>query len=232
MPTPRRRFLAWLGGSSLAGAAAPAFLHAAPGLLPPPAPARVPGPHPDPVADTFDMSWTARITGKYRAVFDSPEISEGAAMARTVSWVDFYKEVYGIERGDMSPVLVLRHAAIDLVMGDDYWARYGVGKANALRTPQGKKWAVANPISGQGAVDERMKKYTLVPFLASGGIVLACGWAFRKVVSRIEKADGLATAAARAKALELMIPGIILQPNGIFAALRAQEAGCHYVLAS
>jgi hypothetical protein len=25
---------------------------------------------------------------------------------------------------------------------------------------------------------------------------------------------------------------VILQPNGIFAALRAQEAGCRYILAS
>lgn len=29
-----------------------------------------------------------------------------------------------------------------------------------------------------------------------------------------------------------MIPGVILQPNGIFAVLRAQEAGCHFAAAS
>jgi hypothetical protein len=29
-----------------------------------------------------------------------------------------------------------------------------------------------------------------------------------------------------------MVPGVILQPSGVFAAVRAQEAGCHYVRAS
>ena len=50
------------------------------------------------------------------------------------------------------------------------------------------------------------------------------------VVGRIVEQDKLERPAARA--LELMIPGVILQPNGIFAALRAQEAGCNYVMAS
>lgn len=52
------------------------------------------------------------------------------------------------------------------------------------------------------------------------------------VVGRIREHEKLDGAAARARALELIIPGVILQPNGIFGALRAQEAGCRYVMAS
>ena len=37
---------------------------------------------------------------------------------------------------------------------------------------------------------------------------------------------------ARTRALSLLIPGVTLQPSGVFAALRAQEAGCRYLLAS
>jgi hypothetical protein len=29
-----------------------------------------------------------------------------------------------------------------------------------------------------------------------------------------------------------MNPGVILQPSGVFAAIRAQQEGCHYIRAS
>lgn len=229
MTTHRRHFLSWLGGASLLGVAGTPSLARASSLSMPP----LPDDHPLPVADTWDMSWTSRVTGKYRAVFDGPEISDGAPMVRAAAWADMYKEVYGVEKREITSVLVLRHAAIDLVMSDAYWTRYEVGKANKLRDVNGKKWAKANPISAQSRSDtEQARRYTLETFMANGGIVLACGWAFRFVASRIAKADKLEAADARQKAIELMIPGVVLQPNGIFAVLRAQEAGCHFAAAS
>lgn len=185
------------------------------------------------MADKWDMSWTERINGKFCAVFDSPEISEGAAIFRAVAWGDMYKDVYGTERSDLSPVVVLRHAAIPLVMSNPYWERDGVGKGLKVKDSNGRKWATTNPVSaGSNPATDPKAKYTLEGFLAGGGIVLACNWAFGRLVSDLAKGDKLDQAAARTKALGLLIPGVILQPNGIFAALRAQEAGCHYVMAS
>lgn len=179
------------------------------------------------------MTWTSRLTGKYKAVFDSPDLSDGAALVRAVAWCDQYKEVYGADRAEMSPVLVLRHSAIDLVMNDDYWQRFEIGKAHKLRDPNGKKWARVNPLSARSAGSAAAAtKYKLETFMASGGVVLACNWAFRFVASHYRDADKLEAAAAATRAKQDLIPGIILQPNGIFAALRAQEAGCAYVMAS
>ncbi|HEX4936063.1 MAG TPA: hypothetical protein VFV33_22940 [Gemmatimonadaceae bacterium] len=232
MPSPRRHFLAQLGAASLTGIATPSLLHAAPAPAVSPKFGR-PDDHALPIAETWDMSWTARVNGKYRAAFDSPEIGEGGALVRAVAWCDMYKEVYGTDRAEMSPVLVIRHAAIDLIMNDAYWATYEVGKDNKLRNEQGKKWMMRNPLSSESAPNtEQGRKYTLQSFLAGGGIVLGCGWAFRFVASRIAKKDKLEAAEARKRATAMIIPGVILQPNGIFAVLRAQEAGCHYVLAS
>lgn len=227
MNTPRRRFLSWLGGSSLLGAAGiPSLARAAD------AP-NYTDDHAAPVADTWDMSWTTRLNGKYRAVFDSPEPAEGAALFRAIAWCDMYKDVYNADRTEMSPVVVFRHAAIPMIMGNAYWEQYEVGKQMKLRTSEGKKWAKANPSSTGGAtLNERAGKYKIETFLAGGGVILACNWAFGQVVSNVREREKLDAAAARTKALELMIPGIILQPNGIFAALRAQEAGCNYILAS
>lgn len=225
MTTPRRRFLGWLGGSSVLGAALPSFAHA---LEAP----REASEHPQPVTDAWDMSWTERVSGRYRAVFDSPQPSDGAALFRAVAWCDMYKDVYGAERSEMSPVVVFRHSAVPLIMTNAYWERYEVGKRSKMKDERGK-WAKANPVSTGGAeLTPNAAKYRLETFLAGGGVVLACNWAFGGVVGTIREKEKLEPAAARARALELMIPGVILQPNGIFAALRAQEAGCNYILAS
>ena len=229
MTTPRRRFLGWLGSVSLLGAAStPAAAFAAP-------PRAVPrhDEHDLPIAETWDMSWTTRVTGKYKAVFDSPEAHSGAALFRAVAWREQYKEVYGAEPVETTPVVVLRHMGFYLAMNDDYWARYAIGKELKERDDKGKKWARANPVgAAAGAASAGNAKYTVPAFIAAGGIVLACGWSFGGASSRIAEADKLDRESARARAKEMLLPGVILQPNGIFAALRAQEAGCAYVIAS
>ncbi len=179
------------------------------------------------------MSWTARVTGKYKAVFDSPEAHSGAALFRAVSWREQYKEVYGAEVSETSPVVVLRHMGFYLSLNDEYWARFEVGKELKERDEKGKKWAKVNPLGATAAAGSAQSgKYSIPSFIAAGGIVLACGWSFGGAVAQIAKADKLEPDAARARAKEMLIPGVILQPNGIFAALRAQEAGCAYVMAS
>lgn len=225
MPSSRRRFIGLLGGTSILGAVG----------VPGTASAVEPVANPDhalPRTETWNMTWVDRVTGTYRAVFDSPDVSEGAAVVRAVAWCDMYKEVYGAERSEMSPVVVFRHSGISLIMGNEYWERFDVGKQLKIKDSKGK-WSKVNPISAVGAdASGPMAKYRLETFLADGGIVLACNWAFGMLAGQVGKKEKLDHDAARARATELMIPGVILQPNGIFAALRAQEAGCRYVMAS
>lgn len=228
MTTPRRDFLGWLGGTSLLGAlSVPTVLRAA-------SDARDEGDtrHAPPVAETWDMSWTTRLTGKYKAVFDSPEASDGAAMYRAVAWCEQYKEVYNAERAEMSPVIVLRHFGFFFAMNDEFWARNETGKRLKMRNEKGKKWATVNPLGPTAEARESSKKYSIKNFTDAGGTVLACGWSFGGAASMIAESEKLGRDAARARAKELLLPGVILQPNGIFAALRAQEAGCSYVMAS
>jgi hypothetical protein len=234
---PRRRFLSWLGGASLLGiAGVPASAHAAEpfvgGLTPPPAdPAGAV--HPPVIAETWDMSWTDRMTGRYKAVFDSPDHADGAALYRAVSWTEHYKEVYGVERTELSPVLVLRHYGFFFAMNSDFWARHEIGKVIKMRDERGKKWARRNPLSvTDPAATAQARKFSLESFLTNGGTVLVCGWSFGGASQMIAKEEHLEREAARARAKEMLIPGVILQPNGIFAALRAQEAGCRYINAS
>jgi hypothetical protein len=223
MTTPRRDFLSWLGaGGVLAAGGVPKFRAAGAGH------------HPLPVSDTWDLSWCDRVNGKVRAVFDSPAASEGDAMFRAQVWREEQQEVYGTPVSEASAVLVFRHQGISMVMKDAYWARFGIGKHLKIKDAKGKQWVTGNPIaSTPPGGPEQFANYNLPAFMASGGIVLACNYAFgESVVSRFKKADKLSDDDARKRAMEFLIPGVILQPSGVFATLRAQQAGCHYLLAS
>jgi hypothetical protein len=69
-------------------------------------------------------------------------------------------------------------------------------------------------------------------YLKRGGIALACNLAFKEIVDTIAASDKLTDDAARAKAIGMLVPGVLLQPSGIFAVVRAQEAGAQFVRAS
>ena len=222
MPSDRRHFLNLLGGTSMFAAAG----------LPGGFDQAVPS-HPAPVDDKWDVKWADRITGRFRAVFDSPGVSEGAGLFRAIFWLNQYKAVYGTKRSEMSPVIVFRHEGISLVMNDEYWKRFKVGKENKLKDVEGKKWVEVNPIRvAPPGTPPQYANYNLEHFMSEGGIVLGCSLAFRDIVGQFAKADKLDAKAADARAREHLIPGIILQPSGVFGVLRAQEEGCKYILAS
>jgi hypothetical protein len=231
MTTSRRGFLGWLSSASLVGAFGTPSSARAAGA--PPLDAALNDDHALAVSETWDMSWTSRMTGKYKAVFDSPDASDGAAVYRAVSWIEQYKEVYNAEPAEVTAVVVLRHHGFYFAMNDEFWNTYDVGKDLKMRDAKGNKWAKVNPLApAAAAADENTKKYSLAGFQALGGIVLVCGWSFGGAASQIAKKESLEKDAARARAKSMLLPGVILQPNGVFAALRAQEAGCSYINAS
>ena len=229
---PRRDFLSWIGLTS-AAAVTTSLLN--PGMLAAESPKPRDG-------GKWDMDWTKKLNRKVRGVFDATTIAEGAAVYRASIWRDQYAEVYGTKRIDLNAVLVIRHQAIDLIMNDEYWNRFNIAESEAkkLDADSGRYFKDAdgqfirkNPIR---EVDPKAspatKDYNLTDFMAQGGIVLGCGLAFKRPVSRFQKGDSLAAADAETAAREHIIPGIILQPSGIFAVMRAQESGCTYVFAS
>jgi hypothetical protein len=219
----RRSFLGLAGLGTLAAATgSPLFAR-----TPRPAARR------DPVTDTWDMSWVGRVNGKHRAVFDSPEIHDGAGLFRAFLWRDEVKEVYGGELADASAVLVIRHAAIPLVMNDEFWGRYEVGKRVKMKNPATRRWFTTNPIRvSPPGMPPQFARYNLDTFVSEGGIVLGCGVAFHEIVGSVAERDKISEDEADRRAREHLLPGIILQPSGVFAVLSAQEAGCNYIMAS
>lgn len=188
-----------------------------------------------PAAPAFDTSWTAKLTGKYRAVFDVPEIEGGSGVWRAGLWINHYTDLLKAGPADLNAVVVIRHAAIPLVMSNEFWEAYDVAKARKVMHPITDKKTRRNPVLMTAADDQlppMLANITLAKQIEKGAIVLGCNMAFAQIVGMVAKKDKLNMGDARAKALSMMTPGVILQPNGIFGVTLAQHHGAAFVAAA
>lgn len=185
-------------------------------------------------SNEWDVTWVQRMTGKHRVVFDAAEVEGSAGIRRAAAWVAQYQAVLKVTRAALTPVIIIRHKAVVLGFSNAFWTRYGVGARYQVTHPMTGAPTDRNPATfdesdglppGTGAS-------TLPSQVAGGAIVLACDLALRGVTALVREVDKVPEPEARRIALEAMLPGVILQPSGVFGAVLAQEAGCVYVKAS
>ena len=231
MSPTRRRVLQHLSLSSLAMAGAPAalpalsrFVHAA-------------GADDDATVSavqSFDIRWTSRLTGKHKAVYDCPDIGGGLGVLRSGIVARQYMDVLKVPASAISNVIVLRHDGIMLAMQQAFWDAYGIGAQYQVKHPWTGAPLTKNPaLLGPGeGLPAGIEQHTLDKQLARGVVVLACALAFRDVVDLIVAKDRVTADVATTKATSWLLPGIIMQPSGVFAANVAQEHGCVFVRAT
>lgn len=188
----------------------------------------------------FDDRWTAKVkAAMHKAVFDSPDVSDGLALYQAWIFRAGYKAVLGDEAADVLPVVVLRHAGTVLAFDDALWAKHGLGELRKVTDPATRQPAVRNPWARARAGEPDTSPVTALlgsgidptveGLVKSGAVVLACDLALRNL------ARGLAARTkgdADAIAAELragVVPGVILQPSGVYASLRAQEVGASFM---
>jgi len=244
--TNRRNFL----GQLVVGAAAVATASCAKAqaAAPPPAPAQPPNSgqtvatastaaHSTPPAkQSWDLSWTEKLTGEHRQVFDSPEIGDGMVFHHARTYYAHFGEVYNLKDADLRAVLVIRHHGIPMVLGDSIWEKYDfIGKEAKLKDPTTGKWTRRNPFMNAKPGD----KYSLVwpdgtldALIGRGAIVLACNMAFMHFSTTVATRTNQPTDAVVNECKAALVPGVTLMPSGIFAVIRAEEGGCHYLRAT
>lgn len=186
-------------------------------------------------AGEFDLTWPTKLTGKHKAVFDMAEIESGYGLWRGMAWKGQVQQYLNAAPTDVSLAIILRHGAIALAMDQAFWDKYGVGKMRSVMHPMTGQPTDKNPVllGVDGGVPAPFDAAALPKQQAGGVIFLACNLAFNlDVVPIVVAADKVSEADARKTALAHVLPGVLLQPSGVFAATQAQEAGCQYVKAS
>ena len=233
--TSRREMLGQLAATAvtLAGAAACA---SAPAAQPSqatqqPRPTDGAAPAPAAAAPKFDDSWAAKLEGaKHKAVFDAPEIADGTILANVYVYLLSYGNVYGLQDADIQPVLVIRHAAIPMALDDAMWEKYELGRHAKVKDPETGKWARRNPFATEGVgAAKGMKGYSLQGLHERGAMLLGCNLAFMNQVGVIARRTKQERAAVREELRAHLVPGLTLAHSGVFAVMRAQEAGCTYI---
>lgn len=230
---PRREFIGQLataaaalaatacvsGGALNAAAATPAPKDPLPKLTPQP---------PLPNIE-FDDAWTNRLTGKYRAVFDSPDIEDGTAVFNAYAYMKGFQDMYNLADADVNAVVVIRHRAIPMALDDEMWSRYQLGEYTKIKEFGSDRWATRNPFLNAPPGDTEDAAYAMSALTRRGVIFLGCAMATQGMAGILAHRSGDKADAMFDELRRHLIPGLTLQPSGIFAVMRAQAAGCHYM---
>ena len=175
-------------------------------------------------ADPALEAWFGKITGKHRMVFDAPEPNSGMVAIWPRVYLNSMDATYP---GPTTAVVILRHAALSLALGDAVWAKYGIGEmfgikdgdAPAKRNPYATITGL--PIPGLGIAE----------LIKSGVLVGACDVALTIYSSGAAKKMGLDPAAVKKEWIAGLLPGVQMVPSGVLGVAHAQELGCGYCFA-
>jgi len=216
----RREFLAKLGVATAAMAFEADELKAA----------RVPSPT-GPAGSTWDTSWLDRLAeAQYKVVFNGSEVADGAAFDYVSTFLDHYHEVHGTTDAQTRAVVVARRNGIPIAMNDAMWDKYGIGddiKANdpATHAPARRNiyWTARAGAPPSDAAS------TISVLRDRGMIMLVCNIALGHWATGLASKHGIDPAVGRTEWRQNLVPGAIFVPSGIYALIRAQNAGCAWM---
>jgi hypothetical protein len=161
----------------------------------------------------FDDSWTEKL-GRHRVVFEVNEFNGAAGLVGNL--MDSYRDGIGATDKDLGFAIVLRHGVVTMAMKEAAWQRYPIGEALKYNDREGKP-RTTNAYAK-----------TIETLLGRGVIILACNVGFTGAVNMISNHVKADKEQVRADLLAAMYPNVYLQPNGIYALLRAQNVGAAY----
>lgn len=214
---PRREFLGRLGVLAVAASLPASVADAGPR-------------RPKPAGSPWDMSWVERVSAApYKVAIDTTKI-DNDELYTALDILDTFHEVYGSDSGGepMQVVVVLRHFAAAMAQRDAMWERYGIGEERSVTDPETKAPAKRNPFlrPSPNAKESWERNSPIEPLVARGVIFLVCNRATMGLASSLAKRVNKPVDEVKEDLRTNVVPGAILMPNGIFALVRAQNAGC------
>jgi intracellular sulfur oxidation DsrE/DsrF family protein len=167
----------------------------------------------------WDTSWIDRLErAKYRVVFNASDISDGAAMNYAETFFGDYHEVHDTNDQQTRPVIVFRRLGTPMAFNDAMWDKYSLGEDTKVTDDATKAPAKRNVF--RKSVETLQQR---------GMISLVCNIATENWGRGIAQKRSLLVEDVQKDLKANLVPGAILVPSGIFALIRAQNAGCAYM---
>jgi len=182
-------------------------------------------------AGPWDTSWLAKLaSAQHRVVFNTSEINEGNVLSYVNSFLDDFHTVHGTTDDQTRAVIVFRRLGTPMALNDALWERYAIGEDQKIKDPNTKAPATRNvywkPRDGATGWEAQ---YAIEPLQRRGLISLVCNVALSNFANATARKYQRDPEAVKAEWRENLIPGAILVPSGIYALIRAQNAGCAFM---
>jgi len=179
----------------------------------------------------WDTSWLDRLAAaQYRVVFNASDIADGAAMDYASAFFDHFHEAHGTNDAQTRPVIVFRRLGTVMALNDMLWEKYSIGEDRKVNDPATHAPAKRNVFwkAAPGASAEAAS--AKIETLHSRGMIsLVCNIAAMNVGYSLAQKSGRDVEEVRREVKANLVPGAILVPSGIYALIRAQNAGCAYM---
>ncbi|HEY3744879.1 MAG TPA: hypothetical protein VGL17_01470 [Gemmatimonadaceae bacterium] len=175
-------------------------------------------------ADAALEAWFGKIQGKHRIIFDAPEPNDGLVAIWPRVYLNTMAATYP---GTATAVVILRHGAIPLAMGDAVWAKYSMG--DMFKIKDGEAPAARNPYATITGLP--IPGLGIAELIKSGVLVGACDVALTIYSSGAAQKMGLDPAVVKKEWIAGLLPGVQVVPSGVLGVAHAQELGCVYCFA-
>ena len=179
----------------------------------------------------WDTSWLDRLAAaQYRAVFNASDIADGAAMDYASTFFDHFHEAHGTSDAQTRPVIVFRRLGTVMALNDTLWDKYSIGEDRKVTDSATHSPAKRNVFwrAASGASPESVA--TKIETLHKRGMIsLVCNIAANNVGYSLAQKSGRDVEEVRQEVKANLVPGAILVPSGIYALIRAQNAGCAFM---
>jgi hypothetical protein len=179
----------------------------------------------------WDTSWLDQLAlAQYRVVFNTSEVSEGNVLSYVDSFLDDFHTVHGTTDQQTRPVIVFRRLGTPMALNDRLWERYQIGEDLKIKDPTTHAAATRNVFwkAREGATGWEAR-YALEPLQRRGLISLVCNVALGNWASQMARRYQRDPETVKTEVRENLIPGAIVVPSGIYALIRAQNAGCAFM---
>lgn len=178
-------------------------------------------------ATAWDTSWLDRLApASFRTVFNVSDISDGAVLSYASAFLDDFRQVHGTTDAQTRPVAVFRRLGTPMAFNDAMWQRYPIGQDRKLMDGKTGQPVRRNPF---WRAESGASSTTIEALHGRGMISLVCNEATQNWGRSLAKEANLAADDVIRDLKANLVPGAILVPSGIYALIRAQNAGCAYM---